>query len=51
MHKREICKDNPIAAYAAKSQATNGFKDKLLAKQFSSNCKKEEAYRWRLADM
>lgn len=29
----------------------NGFEDKLLAKQFSSNRQKEEAYRWRSADM
>lgn len=29
----------------------NGFEDKLLAKQFSANLRKEEAYRWRSADM
>ncbi len=29
----------------------NGFEDKLLAKQFSANQQKEEAYRWRSADM
>ena len=29
----------------------NGFEDKLLAKQFSANRKKEQAYRWSSADM
>lgn len=29
----------------------NGFEDKLLAKQYSANIQKEEAYRWRSADM
>ena len=29
----------------------NGFEDKLLAKKFSANRKKEEAYRWSSADM
>ncbi len=29
----------------------NGFEDKLLAKQFSTNLREEEAYRWRSADM